>query len=178
MNYKGLAEISGLPQKTIKHLEKRGIVTEPLNEEQIFFMQQLHRIWGDEELIRQQLSTLSEPRKAKVVFGAGYNKWQRWIVSRLLKHFNEREQSKFNLHLEQVVDECMHYHKLPKSMHPIVNNCAHKIRRKINNMRYRNMELKDISERIIEGKKPKRKTVTPTRSLFNQVGQNEIFGYN
>jgi len=177
VNYKGISELTGLSQKAVKRLEIRGVISEPLQEEHIHFMQTLRIIWGDEDLIRQQLSVHSSTRRAKMIFGAEYNRWERWIVTRLLNHFSDREETKFNLHVEQIVDECVNYHNLPDGMRKVVTNSTHKIRRQINNMRYRNITLKEISERLTSPKKLRPKARNTTSKAFELKRQNVIFGH-
>lgn len=178
MDYKWLAETTHLSQKAIKRIEKKGLISDPLTDEHLTILDAISRIWGDEELIRMQIGTLNPTRRAKLIFGAGHNKYERYIINRILGHLSNREESKMNLHISQVVDEVLSYYKLPEKMRDNITKSAYDLRRKINNMVYRNIELKEISNRLIHGKKPKPKVDSPNkRTPADQARQNDIFGY-
>lgn len=177
MNYKALSDMTGLTQKAIKVLERKGVVSEDLTEEHLFFMTNLAQIWGDEELIRLQLSRHNAIRRAKVVFGAGHNRWERAIISQFLKHYSSRDEDKANLHVSTVVDEIMTYYNFPVAFRKHVTDTAYKLRRKICNLIYRKIELREIGEILTEGKKRKTKTAVKTWTKASQERQNAIFGH-
>jgi hypothetical protein len=180
MNYKGISELSGLNQKTIRRLEKLGVISEPLTEEQLFvILPAVALMWGDEELIRLQLANHSSVRRAKIVFGSGYNRWERAIITRLLFHYSDREDNKSNLYISQIVDEVMNYNKFPEAMRNLVTKTAKVLRRKINNMMYRNIPLKDIAERLMREKKPRESNKSNSKfDISRQERQNDILGFN
>jgi len=181
MNYKELSQISGLPQKAIRRLQKKAVINDPPTEEQLYVvMVALAKVWGDEELIRLQLANHNTSRRAKIVFGSGFNRWERTIIHRILGHYSDREDNKFNLHVSQIVDEAMHYNRLPETMRKTVTDTTYMLRRKVNNMRYRNITLKEIADSLINGKKPQSKVAKTScqRSYADQIKQNDILGLN
>lgn len=177
MNYKAISDMTGLTQIAIKTLEKKGVISSDLTEEHLYFMQNLSKIWGDEELIRLQLSRHNAIRRAKVVFGSGHNRWERAIISQFVKHYSNRDEDKANLHISTVVDEIMTYYSFPVAFRKHVTDTAYKLRRKVCNLIYRKVDLREIGEILTDGKKRKPKTAVKSWTKANQERQNAIFGH-
>jgi hypothetical protein len=177
MNYKAIAEYVELNAKTVRYLEKAGILSNPLTEENIFFMQSLAVIWKSEEFMRLLIANLSMARRARLLFGSGYTKPERYMIHRLLGHYSDKEDGgTYTLHISQLVDEVMVYYKLPQSTKYELTATAYKLRKKICNMRYNNMDLVEISKALTTLRKPKpaKPKSSPKKPQFSS---NDIFGY-
>lgn len=180
MNMKALAEDTGLNVKAIRLLEKLKLISDPLEEEKLYFMQWLADIWKNEEFIRLQIANFSMPRRARLLFASGYTKPEQYMISRILGHYSDKEDGgTYTLHIKQLVDEAMCYYQLPANTRKELTVTAYKLRKKICNMRYNNQELIEISKSLTQLRKPKlSKPSKPQRSPQQQAKQNDIFGYN
>ena len=180
MNMKALAQDTGLNVKTIRFLETMGLITDPLQEEQLYFMQWLAVIWKTEDFMRLQIANLSMPRRARLLFGSGYTKPERYMIHRILGHFSDREDGgTMPLHIKNLVTEAMCYYRLPETARHDLTVKAYKLRKRICNMRYSNPDLVAIGKSLTQLRKPSTTKTTKAQSARQrQIGQNEIFGYN
>jgi len=181
MNVKDIANITGLNVKVIRLLERRGLVSDTITMEQLDFMHLLSQIWKSEEFIKIQIANLSFERRVRILFTAGHTKPETYIIDKLLWHYSDREDEKFNLNLENLVDETMCHFQIPKKHKAKFMSTARRLRKKICDMRYRHMELAEISKALKQIRIPKseaKKTSITKRTPQDQKAQNEIFGFN
>ncbi len=176
MDIKTLAKDTGLNVKTIRFLEKMGVIAFPLTEDSWFFMHSLASIWKCEEFMRLQIANLSMPRRVRLLFGSGYSKPERYMISRLLGHYADKEDGgTYTLHIKQLIDETICYYNIPESTRNELTVTAYKLRKRICNMRYSNPNLVEISKALTGLRKPKpSKPKSPPKKQFSQ---NDIFGF-
>lgn len=180
MNMKALAEDTGLNVKAIRLLESMGLISDPLQEEHLYFMQWLGGIWKSEDFIRLQVANFSMPRRARLLFGSGYTKPERYMVHRILGHYADREDGgTMPLHIKNLVSEVMTYYRLPETARNDLTVKAYKLRKRICNMRYANPDLVAIGRSLTQLRKPKSSKATrEQRTRQQQIAQNELFGFN
>lgn len=173
MNTKALAELVGLPTKAVKYILENHIVKLPLQEDDLHFLLKYSEIWGKRELIRLQLAPLGQSERAAMLFGAGHDKIERWIINRLLGHYANEDGT--YLRLGQVVDEVMTHFEIPAKMSNKYMAIARKMRKKVCNARYRNDNLVEISKRLngykqVQTRKVKQKQSTSAEASRNLLG--------
>jgi hypothetical protein len=183
LNYKAVGNDVGLPPVVIRFLKERQIINDDLDDVQMFFMQSLASIFGSHTFIKLNTAALNHKERAKILFTAGHNKIESYIITRLMTHYaeNEAKNKRGKIYISQIVDEVLSYYKIPVSKRHDITTIAHEIRRKVCNMRYRRDEsLDEITSHLTKYKK-----VRKNKHINNESGrtaemqrkQNEIFGY-
>ena len=183
MNFKALAEFTGLSSKAVKYLADEGILIDPLQEHNIFFMQDLAKIWGKPQFIKLQTARYNTAKRARIVFSAGLDKVESYALHRWLAHYADRDE-KITLHVSQVVDETMQYLNLPVVIKPKVTATAYKMRQKARNLVYRHKEnLVEAVNAITQPKKSRHEKrlsaqhAARLNTTSTPVTQNDIFGW-
>jgi hypothetical protein len=183
LNYQTVGKAVGLPPVAIRYLKEQKIINDDLDDVQMFFMQSLATIFGTHTFIKLNSAALNHKERAKILFTAGHNKIESYIINRLMTHYaeNEAKNKRSKIYISQIVDEVLSYYKIPVSKRHDITTIAHEMRRKVCNMRYRRDEsLDEITSHLTKYKKI-RKNLTKShsngRTAEMQRKQNEIFGY-
>lgn len=183
MNPKLLSHDTGLPVRAIRALEKAGVISSNLTDDEFFFLCTFSKVWCNTELLKLQIAPLELRERAAMMFGAGHSKWEQWIINRFLAHIADRRQTEDSdgrryLPVKLVVSECMGVHDLPKNMEMEVTRRAYALRKKVYNQLQRHDDLAHIARHLTTGlKKKKARTVAAgSNKRLNEV--RELLGYN
>jgi hypothetical protein len=77
------AKTTSIPKRTLSYLSRKGIIHDPLLQEDLTALHFFERIWGDKELMRAQLNRLSMKTRLSFLKTAGLStKWERYAYSR------------------------------------------------------------------------------------------------
>lgn len=88
-----------IPQRLIRHLIKKGILTQFLDtEKDIEVLEFLKNTWADRTLLRAQLASLSKAERVSLIETAGLNRWEVYV-------FGRYKSTTRRLPLEMVVSE-------------------------------------------------------------------------
>ncbi|MGB3211840.1 MAG: hypothetical protein WBB19_14140 [Desulforhopalus sp.] len=74
---------TSIPKRTLRYLNREGIVQDPLCREDLIGLRFLEQVWGKKELLRAQLSRLSMKARLSFLRTADLpTKWERYAYSR------------------------------------------------------------------------------------------------
>ncbi|WP_136513637.1 hypothetical protein [Geomonas edaphica] len=93
MSPKQLSADFVIPVKAIPELEKARVLNRDMTEDAFFFLESYAKLWGNRELIRQQIMPMGMKERAALLFGAGHGKLEGWALSRILTNYraNQKE---------------------------------------------------------------------------------------
>lgn len=95
------AAVSSIPRRILLHLNRKGIIQDPLCSEDLIGLQFLEQIWGNREVLRAQLCRLAMKTRLSLIRTAAIStKWERYAYSR----YRNQEPGK-KLPLQQVIEE-------------------------------------------------------------------------
>ena len=185
MNPRILSKETGIPVRAIRELEKNGVinVNNDFTDDNYFFLQTLAKCWGNRELIRQQVAPMNLQERAVLLFGAGHNKVERYMIHRFLAHRSDKQDdcNIGNLHVSQVVDEVLVYYSIPESKRRELTATAYKIRKKIYNMVHRSADLCSIAKNLTSYKRrnPRKSTIQKLQqqSVMSAEAVRNLLGY-
>ncbi len=180
IDYTKLAEHTGLKQKVLKFFVKYNIISEPLTDDHMFFLDTVKELWGNTEFIKLQFADFNTSARCRLVFGSGLNKIESYIIHRWLGHYADRE-GKYNLTVRQVVDETLTYLQLPESMRQSVTGTACQQRKRARNLVYRNENIVQAAKALVEGKRQRLSKKTASRNAsspkqYRNLAQEKILG--
>lgn len=190
IDYKKMGKDFNLPPVVIKYLEikeilDKKIIDNILNDDQYFFLLSLASIFGSHQFIKLNVAALNHKERAKVLFSAGHNKIESYIINRLMTHYaeNDAKNKRGKIYISQIVDEVFTYYGITdtESKRYEITSTAYKMRRKVSNMRNRRDEsLDEITAHLTKYKKVRKNKPISNgngRTAEMQRQQNEIFGY-
>ncbi len=95
------ARSSRIPRYVFYHLRDKGLIQDPLTNDNLIGLELLEKIWGQRELLRPQLAQLSIADRQRFIKTADLpTKWERYAYSRFRNH-----DAKTNLPMQTVVKE-------------------------------------------------------------------------
>lgn len=75
---------SKIPLRILRHLKDKGVLSDPLNHEDIAFLSRMEQIWCDRQLLRSQLGRFSLDRRLGIIETASLEtKWERYAFTML-----------------------------------------------------------------------------------------------
>ena len=83
MNISEFSRTTQIPRRILIHLQRKGIIEDPLLENDLIRLHFLEQIWGDKTILRAQLSRLSLKTRRSFLLTADLpTKWERYAFSR------------------------------------------------------------------------------------------------
>lgn len=167
IDYVKLSEHTGLKQKVLKFFVKKQLIGEHLTEDNMNFLSAIKALWGNSEFIKLQFADYNTSARSRLVFGAGLNKIESYVLNRFIGHYADREE-KFNLSVRQVVDETISYLQLPESMRQSVTDTSYEQRKRARNLVYRNENITLAAQALVTGKRQRLTKKIVSRNANNR----------
>ena len=77
------ASVTKVPRNILRHLNREGLIQDPLSQEDYICLRFLDQIWGSKKILRSQLSRLSVKARQSFLRTANLpSKWERYAASR------------------------------------------------------------------------------------------------
>jgi hypothetical protein len=77
------AKFTPIPKRTLSYLHRKGIIEDPLRQEDLVGLRFFEKTWGNKELLRTQLTRLAIKARLSFVRTADLpSKWERYAYSR------------------------------------------------------------------------------------------------
>lgn len=72
-----------IPLYALRLLRDKGVITDPLREDDLIFLDALSSAWGDTDLLRIQIKALNKPARETLIQTADFReRWERYVYSR------------------------------------------------------------------------------------------------
>ena len=82
MTLREYSSTSRLALKVLFFIKKRKVISDPLTDEDVLFLQKFERLWCSDGLLKSQLAKLGIARSLRLIYTAKYNPWESHCYSR------------------------------------------------------------------------------------------------
>ena len=77
------ATVTSIPRNILRYLNRKGLIQDPLCQDDFLCLQFLEQVWGNKKILRAQLSRLSVKARQSFLRTADLpTKWERYASSR------------------------------------------------------------------------------------------------
>lgn len=118
MTLKEASNFFDIPHKLLLHLQKKGLLHDPLEEQELSNLSFMRYIWKDKLVMKLSMTRWSKKERLKFVEQIELTKPEAYALNRYLN-------AKKRVYLRQVAQELCHYYKLPLAL---ASNIAKRMR--------------------------------------------------
>lgn len=126
MDFREASRIYGIPVAALYKLKKKGVITEPLTFAERAHLVVVEAVWGDNELLRMQLSKKTKKVRLSLIEKPSLTRLERHILTRFKKHY-ENNGGEW-LQVKTVEEEVRTLYKIPLDQK--LKDTVRKMRRK------------------------------------------------